>query len=101
MTCSLCHEPGGELIDAGGDVGLVHRPCFVAWDVAQEALEHFAAGWEVYLGGGRAAPRPVVVKPAPAVRPRLRRVDHRPLPTKDIERARRALAARGYFVEAA
>ena len=39
-TCSLCRRSTlEELIDAGGDVGLVHRSCFATWDQLQEALE--------------------------------------------------------------
>ena len=37
-TCSLCGLPGATL-DAGGDVGLCHRPCFVRFDRAAEAFE--------------------------------------------------------------
>ena len=42
--CSICHEPALEdLLDAGGDVGVVHRACFVRWDTEQEALEQTLA----------------------------------------------------------
>lgn len=56
MTCSLCHEPGGELINAGGDLGLVHRPCFVEYDrraEAEEALDVFALAFEPMTVLGR------------------------------------------------
>jgi hypothetical protein len=37
--CSRCNRLTlDDLID-GGDIGLVHRACFVAWDQHQEALE--------------------------------------------------------------
>jgi hypothetical protein len=26
-------------VDAGGDIGRVHRACFIEWDCRQEALE--------------------------------------------------------------
>ena len=39
-TCRLCSRTtDGEIIDAGGDVGRVHRGCFTLWDRLQEALE--------------------------------------------------------------
>ena len=39
-TCHLCtRTTGGEIIDAGGDLGRVHRDCFTEWDRLQEALE--------------------------------------------------------------
>ena len=38
--CCLCNEENaGAVVDAGGDLGRVHRACFVAWDREQEALE--------------------------------------------------------------
>lgn len=38
--CRFCaRENAGEVVDAGGDVGRVHRACFVEWDRRQEALE--------------------------------------------------------------
>jgi hypothetical protein len=30
-------------VNAGGDVGVVHRPCFARWDTEQEALEQMLA----------------------------------------------------------
>jgi anti-sigma factor RsiW len=30
-------------VDAGGDVGVVHRACFARWDNEQEALEQMLA----------------------------------------------------------
>lgn len=43
-SCSICREPAVEdLVDAGGDVGVVHRACFVRWDTEQEALEQMLA----------------------------------------------------------
>ena len=39
-TCRLCSRTtDGEIIDAGGDVGRVHRACFIEWDLRQEALD--------------------------------------------------------------
>jgi hypothetical protein len=39
-TCRLCGATDmEEIVDAGGDVGLVHRSCFIEWDRRQEALE--------------------------------------------------------------
>lgn len=102
MTCSLCHQPGGELINAGGDLGLVHRRCFVAWDVDQEQREVERAGWEAYMGGNRAPPprKRDRTKPPATSRPlvHVARVTGEPL---HVARARDRLAARGYFVEAA
>jgi transposase len=38
--CQFCdRENNGEVVDAGGDVGRVHRVCFIEWDREQEALE--------------------------------------------------------------
>jgi hypothetical protein len=43
-SCSICSKPAlDDLVDAAGDVGVVHRPCFVRWDTAQEALEQMIA----------------------------------------------------------
>jgi hypothetical protein len=42
-TCSLCHLPGATL-QAGGDLGLVHPPCFRDFDRRCEAEELFQAG---------------------------------------------------------
>ena len=40
QTCRFCSRGAvGDVIDAGGDVGKVHRACFVEWDRRQEALE--------------------------------------------------------------
>lgn len=101
MTCSLCRlDAPGELVNAGGDLGLVHRGCFVEYDIAQEAEEHFSAGWEVYLGGNRAARKAVVEKvTVVAVPPPPRK--HRTRLEQQIETARRRLAAHGIHVEAA
>ena len=38
--CRLCAgTAGGETVDACGDLGRVHRSCFIEWDRQQEALE--------------------------------------------------------------
>jgi hypothetical protein len=38
--CRFCGcENTGDVVDAGGDVGRVHRACFIEWDRRQEALE--------------------------------------------------------------
>ncbi len=38
--CRFCARANtGDVVDAGGDVGRVHRACFVEWDRRQEALE--------------------------------------------------------------
>jgi hypothetical protein len=43
-ACRMCGRPALEdLVDAGGDVGIAHRACFVQWDVHQEALEQMLA----------------------------------------------------------
>ncbi len=40
MRCPFCYcENTGDVVDAGGDVGRVHRACFIEWDRRQEALE--------------------------------------------------------------
>ena len=40
QSCRFCARSAvGDVIDAGGDVGKVHRACFVEWDRRQEALE--------------------------------------------------------------
>jgi hypothetical protein len=40
QRCRFCsRENVGDVVDAGGDIGRVHRACFVAWDRKQEALE--------------------------------------------------------------
>jgi len=39
-SCGICGRPTLEdLLDAAGDVGVLHRTCFVRWDSEQEALE--------------------------------------------------------------
>ena len=39
-ACRLCScMTAGEVIDAGGDLGCVHRACFIEWDRREEALE--------------------------------------------------------------
>jgi hypothetical protein len=39
-TCRLCTGTTvDEIVDAGGDIGRVHRSCFIEWDRRQEALE--------------------------------------------------------------
>ena len=38
--CRLCAgTAGGETVDAGGDIGRVHRNCFIELDRQQQALE--------------------------------------------------------------
>lgn len=40
QRCRFCGcKNVGDVVDAGGDVGRVHRACFVEWDRRQEALE--------------------------------------------------------------
>jgi hypothetical protein len=40
QRCRFCTRGTvGDVIDAGGDVGRVHRECFVEWDRRQEGLE--------------------------------------------------------------
>lgn len=40
QCCCLCSRPNrGDLVEAGGDIGRVHRACFGEWDRRQEALE--------------------------------------------------------------
>jgi hypothetical protein len=40
QRCRFCdRENIGDVVDAGGDVGRVHRACFIEWDRAEEALE--------------------------------------------------------------
>ena len=40
QRCRFCaRENTGDVVDAGGDIGRVHRACFVEWDRRQEALE--------------------------------------------------------------
>jgi hypothetical protein len=40
QRCRFCARDAlGDVIDAGGDVGRVHRTCFVEWDLRQEGLE--------------------------------------------------------------
>ncbi len=48
--CRLCAGTAvGETVDAGGDLGRVHRSCFIEWDRRQEALEVAGCvGW--FLG---------------------------------------------------
>ena len=44
LSCSICGRPAlQDLVDAAGDLGVVHRPCFVQWDTKQEAVEHMIA----------------------------------------------------------
>ena len=44
--CRLCAgTAGGETVDAGGDLGRVHRSCFIEWDRRQEALEAACVGF--------------------------------------------------------
>ena len=39
-TCRLCAGTNvDEIVEAGGDIGWVHRSCFIEWDHRQEALE--------------------------------------------------------------
>ena len=43
-TCRVCTRPSADdLVDAGGDIGVVHHACFVLWDRRQEALEQMLA----------------------------------------------------------
>jgi hypothetical protein len=38
--CRLCNDAlAGDAVNAGGDIGRVHRACFIRWDGEQEALE--------------------------------------------------------------
>jgi hypothetical protein len=40
QRCRFCaRENLGDVVDAGGDIGRVHRACFIEWDRRQEALE--------------------------------------------------------------
>ena len=40
QRCRFCAgQNSGDVVDAGGDVGRVHRACFIEWDRRQEALE--------------------------------------------------------------
>jgi hypothetical protein len=40
QRCRFCaRENTGDVVDAGGDIGRVHRACFIEWDRRQEALE--------------------------------------------------------------
>jgi hypothetical protein len=40
QRCRFCaRQNSGDVVDAGGDVGRVHRACFIEWDRRQEALE--------------------------------------------------------------
>jgi hypothetical protein len=40
QRCRFCaRENVGDVVDAGGDIGRVHRACFIEWDCRQEALE--------------------------------------------------------------
>ncbi|WP_242352717.1 MULTISPECIES: hypothetical protein [unclassified Anaeromyxobacter] len=40
QRCRFCaRENAGDVVDAGGDSGRVHRACFIEWDRRQEALE--------------------------------------------------------------
>ena len=47
--CRLCAGTArGDIVDAGGDLGRVHRSCFIEWDRRQEASE--AAACVGFLG---------------------------------------------------
>ena len=51
--CRLCAGTvRGQTVDAGGDIGRVHRSCFIEWDRQQEALEA-AACVGFFLGDPR------------------------------------------------
>jgi hypothetical protein len=40
QRCRFCGcKNVGDVVDAGGNVGRVHRACFIEWDRRQEALE--------------------------------------------------------------
>ncbi len=40
QRCRFCAgQNSGDVVDAGGNVGRVHRACFIEWDRRQEALE--------------------------------------------------------------
>jgi hypothetical protein len=40
QRCRFCaRENVGDVVDAGGTVGRVHRACFIEWDRKEEALE--------------------------------------------------------------
>ena len=40
QRCRFCDgENAGDVVDAGSDIGRVHRACFIEWDHRQEALE--------------------------------------------------------------
>jgi hypothetical protein len=40
QRCQFCgDENTGDVVDAGGDIGRVHRACFIEWDRNEEALE--------------------------------------------------------------
>jgi len=40
QRCRFCtRENDGDVVDVGGDIGRVHRACFIDWDREQEALE--------------------------------------------------------------
>ncbi len=40
QRCRFCdRENAGDVVDAGGDIGRVHRACFIEWDRREEALE--------------------------------------------------------------
>jgi hypothetical protein len=40
QRCRFCaRENTGDVVDVGGDIGRVHRACFIEWDREQEALE--------------------------------------------------------------
>lgn len=100
-----------DLVDAGGNVGIMCRGCFNVWDRAQEQRELELAGWEVYLGGDKvlepisaaeapAAPKRDRSKPPATSRPLLH-VTRRPGEPMHVARARDRLAAHGIYVEAA
>jgi hypothetical protein len=80
QRCRFCaHENAGHVVDAGGDIGRVHRACFIEWDGRQEALEMAAMvtlslpGRRVLVrardcrrgpaGSGGVAPRPTPRRP--------------------------------------
>jgi hypothetical protein len=62
----LCNGPAAadETIDAGGDVGRVHRTCFVDWDRQQEARE--VASCLGFLGDPGESRTELEVEDAPA-----------------------------------
>ena len=50
-ACRFCTETmAADIADAGGDIGRVHRGCFIEWDRRQEALELEMAACVGFLG---------------------------------------------------